>query len=206
MAEKGILFVIAAPSGTGKTTLVKALTDIVDGIQVSISHTTRPKRPGETDGVNYHFIDKETFKGMLADGDFLEHATVFENLYGTSKSWVESTLAKGTDVILEIDWQGHRQIETLFPESISIFILPPSLQTLKERLLGRKQDDVSIIEKRLADVRETISHINEFEYVVVNDDFDHAVDMLQTIVQASRLTSNYQAPRLGKLIDDLSNI
>ena len=200
MAMKGTLYVIAAPSGAGKTTLVKALIDSLADITVSISHTTRPKRPQEVHGVNYYFVDKPKFQRMIEAHDFLEHATVFDNLYGTSKSWVENTLANGTDVILEIDWQGHHQIKTLFPDTIGIFILPPSLDDLKSRLVTRNQDHPDIIEKRLLDAKETISHLNEFEYVVINDDLDRALHDLRAILEANRLLARRQAVKHAQLI------
>lgn len=202
-AKPGILFVIAAPSGTGKTTLVNELIDTFGDLTVSISHTTRPKRPNETDGVNYHFVTKADFEKMLAHGDFLEHAVVFDNLYGTSKSWVDTTLAKGQDVILEIDWQGHQQIKALFPDAVSIFILPPSFAALRERLIARNQDKPAIIEKRLADVRKTLSHVSEFDYIVVNDEFEFATHELASIIEAARLAGSRQLRRHAKLISEL---
>lgn len=200
MADIGNLYVIAAPSGTGKTTLVKALVDSLPKITVSISHTTRLKRPNEMHGVNYYFIDKTEFERMIAQDEFLEHATVFDNYYGTSKSWVEETLAKGIDVILEIDWQGHQQIKRLLPDSISIFILPPTLEDLQDRLIKRNQDHPEIIKKRLADAKETVSHINEFEFVVINDDFVNALHDLKIIIEAGRLLQKRQAIKFAKLI------
>lgn len=202
----GNLYVIAAPSGTGKTTLVKALVSSMANVTVSISHTTRPKRPNETHGVNYYFVTKEAFDGLVAHGDFLEHATIFGNYYGTSKSWVEKTLADGTDVILEIDWQGHRQIKALFPEAISIFILPPSLTVLAERLIKRNQDTAEVIQQRLADVKKTISHVSEFDYVVINDNFEHALEELQLILTAGRLLSRPQLRKHLQLIEEFRNI
>jgi guanylate kinase len=203
MLRPGKLYVIAAPSGTGKTTLVKALIESLPDITVSISYTTRPKRPGEIDGVNYHFITEPEFKKMIDHQDFLEYAFVFQNLYGTSRSWVEKTLKQGQDVILEIDWQGCRQILTLFPESVSIFILPPSLDDLAERLKKRNQDTPKVIEKRLADARETISHIPEFQYLVINADFEHALYDLTTIIKAHRLEEKTQSVRFSKLLTEL---
>lgn len=203
MADLGNLYVVAAPSGAGKTTLVKALVDSTPNITVSISHTTRPKRPNETHGENYYFIARNEFEQMIAKHEFLEHAQIFDNLYGTSKKWVKDTLAKGIDVILEIDWQGHQQIKNLFPQTTSIFILPPSLDDLKERLIKRNQDHPDIIEKRLADVKETIQHLPEFDYVVVNDEFDHALHDLQTIISAGRLLQKCQMVRYQHLIDSL---
>lgn len=202
----GNLYVICAPSGTGKTTLVKALIDSIPNITVSISHTTRPKRPAEIHGVNYYFIDETEFHRMIDHHDFLEHATVFNHFYGTSHTWVEQTLASGVDVILEIDWQGSQQIQRLLPDCISIFILPPSLNALAERLLLRNQDKPDIIQQRLIDVKETTSHIAEFDYVVMNDDFNQALHDLTTIVEAGRLLQKRQTLKFSKLLTDLSHI
>jgi guanylate kinase len=202
-SDTGNLFVIAAPSGAGKTSLVKAVVESMPGITVSISHTTRPIRPGEMHGTNYYFIDKAEFQHMIDHEDFLEHAIIFDNLYGTSKSWVAQTLAKGQDVILEIDWQGQQQIKQLFPQSISIFILPPSLSALQDRLIRRNQDSADIIKKRLADARDTVSHLPEFDYLVVNDEFETALGELKTIVAACRLTQKRQSRKYAGLIEDL---
>lgn len=200
MAELGNLYVIAAPSGTGKTTLVKALVESEPKITVSISHTTRPKRQNEMHGINYYFIDEETFKQKIEHGDFLEYARIFDNFYGTSKSWVQATLAQGIDVILEIDWQGHQQIKRLFPDSIGIFILPPSLHDLRERLIKRNQDHSNIIRKRLADSLIAVTHMYEFEYVVINDEFAHALRDLSSIVTAGRLLLRRQIYKHAELI------
>lgn len=205
MADLGNLYVIAAPSGTGKTTLVKALVESVPGLTVSISHTTRPKRPNETEGVNYYFISKNEFETMISQGDFLEHAVIFDHLYGTSKRWVEQTLSNGMDVILEIDWQGHHQIKQLFSEAISIFILPPSLQDLEERLCKRNQDQLEVIKKRLEDVHTTLLHLYDFDYLVINDDFMHALHELKIIVEAGRLLQKRQAGKHNKLIKSLNS-
>jgi guanylate kinase len=206
MAQTGNLYVIAAPSGTGKTSLVKALCDSMNNLSVSISHTTRPMRPNEKNGINYFFIDQKTFKEMILLNEFLEHATVFGNFYGTSRGWVEDTLNQGIDVILEIDWQGHEQIKKLFPHAIGIFILPPSLSDLRDRLLKRNQDDNDTIEKRMADVREAVSHVDDFEYLVMNDDFDVALRDLKTIINAGRLLAQAQHRKYAGLIADLSKI
>lgn len=200
MTDVGNLYVIAAPSGTGKTTLVKALVDSLPKITVSISHTTRAKRPNEMHGINYYFIDKSEFERMIAQGDFLEHAAIFDHLYGTSKRWVEQTLAQGIDVILEIDWQGHLQIKHLFPHAISIFILPPSLNDLKDRLTKRNQDHPEVIKKRLADAKETVSHIQEFEFIVINDEFTNALHDLKMIIEAQRLVSKRQIAKHASLL------
>lgn len=204
MFEIGNLFVIAAPSGTGKTTLVGALATSVPHLTISISHTTRPKRSSEKEGVNYYFINEAKFQGMIKNGEFLEYATIFKHLYGTSKRWVETTLARGLDMILEIDWQGCQQIQRLFPDCISIFILPPSLPDLIKRLRTRNQDKPEIIQERLADIEETISHIKEFQYVVINDNFNKAVEDLKTIVHAGRLLQKRQTLRCSKLLAKLS--
>lgn len=206
MSQTGNLYVIAAPSGAGKTSLVKTLIESVPNLSVSISHTTRPMRPNEQDGVNYFFTDKNNFMEMVGRGEFLEHAIVFENCYGTSKRWVEETLNNGIDVILEIDWQGHQQIKKLFPASIGIFILPPSLTALRERLVTRNQDKPEVIAKRLADVRETVGHVDEFDYLVLNDDFNQAVHDLTTIIEAGRLLETAQRRKYAGLIADLASI
>lgn len=206
MTQLANLYVLAAPSGTGKTTLVNALVESVPNITVSISHTTRAKRPGEIDEVNYHFINEDQFQQMIAAHAFLEYATIFDHHYGTSKKWVEAKLRQGIDVILEIDWQGQQQIKHLFPHSISIFILPPSLDDLRNRLVTRNQDDPVIIKKRLADAKETVSHIHEFDYVVINDSFAHAVADLRLIIEAGRLLQKCQTAKFSNLINKLATI
>lgn len=200
---QGTLFLISAPSGAGKTSLVKALVESCEQLQVSVSHTTRPMRPGEQNGVNYHFVDQSTFADMLEKGDFLEHARVFNNFYGTSRHWVDQTLARGTDVILEIDWQGARQIKTIAPDAIGIFILPPSRQALTERLTGRGQDDASVIALRLAEAREEMSHYVEADYLVINDCFDTALAELQSIFTSTRLQLAKQRDRHRNLLREL---
>jgi guanylate kinase len=199
----GTLFVVAAASGTGKTSLVKALVESMPGLGVSISHTTRPMRPGELDGVNYHFIRREEFVRLIGDGAFLEHAEVFSNLYGTSRDWVLNELQQDRDVILEIDWQGAQQIRRLLPDSVGIFILPPSLDTLKSRLTGRGQDSPEVIAHRLREAQGDIAHYAEFSYLVVNDDFDTALADLQAVVRASRLSFRSQSVRQEGLIKRL---
>jgi len=203
MAEIGSLYVISAPSGTGKTTLVKTLVDSLSNITVSISHTTRTKRPAEVHGINYYFITDTDFQHMIEHDDFLEHATVFNCIYGTSRAWVEETLRRGMDVILEIDWQGAQQIKRLVPDCISIFILPPSLDALSQRLKQRNQDNAEIIHKRLSDAQETISHVLEYDYVVLNDDFNTALNDLKTIVLAGRLVKSRQIKKLAPLLMEL---
>ena len=182
----GKLFIVAAPSGAGKSTLVNVLLAREPGITLSISHTTRAPRPGDMDGVQYHFVDRATFERMVEHGDFLEHADVFGNYYGTSRGAVVPTLETGRDVLLEIDWQGAEQVRRAMPECVSIFILPPSRAELERRLRARATDSEATIEKRLAASREEIAHAHAFDCIVVNDRFDDAVAALQTIVHAAR--------------------
>lgn len=199
----GTLFIIAAASGTGKTSLVKALVADADRLGVSVSHTTRPARPGEIDGVNYHFTSREQFLAEVAAGQFLEHAEVFGNLYGTSRTWVEQQLAKDHDVILEIDWQGAQIVRALMPQALSIFILPPSLKALAERLNGRGTDSNEVIAHRLSEAIADITHYSEFDYLVINDDFPTALADLQAIVRAARQSHRAQADRQAELIKRL---
>ncbi|HEX4870173.1 MAG TPA: guanylate kinase [Moraxellaceae bacterium] len=196
----GSLFIVAAASGTGKTSLVKALVESMPNLGVSVSHTTRPMRPGELEGVNYHFTDREAFVRMIGEGAFLEHAEVFGNLYGTSKDWVVAQLQQDRDVILEIDWQGAAQVRRLLPEAVGIFILPPSLEALQSRLTGRGQDSSEVIAHRLREAQGDIAHYAEFSFLVVNDDFDAALADLQAIVRASRLSYRSQSVRQEGLI------
>lgn len=190
----GTLYTISAPSGAGKTSLVNALMkDWLDPLLcVSVSHTTRTIRPGETNGVNYHFVSKDEFKVMQSQNAFLESAEVFGNLYGTSRDWVQSQLDTGIDVILEIDWQGATQIRDHVSSNKSIFILPPSLDCLRERLTGRAQDDAETIEKRMREAATEISHYDEADYLVINDNFDSALMDLKSIIRASRLEREQQ--------------
>jgi guanylate kinase len=199
----GTLYTVSAPSGAGKTSLVAALVAREPGLLASVSHTTRARRPGEVDGVNYHFVGREEFEGMLARGEFLEHATVFGNLYGTSRSWVVETLAGGHDVILEIDWQGARQVRDRISGAQSIYILPPSRATLESRLQGRNQDGPEVIGARMREAVSEMSHYDESDYVVVNDDFDVALADLQAILRANRLRRGAQDKRLARLIREL---
>lgn len=203
MTRTGTLYTVSAPSGAGKTSLVSALIKSSQDLCVSISHTTRAMRPGEENGVNYHFVSDADFMAMLDRTEFLEHARVFGNLYGTSQLWVEEQLAGGTDVILEIDWQGAQQVKRLIPSTLAVFILPPSRLTLLQRLTARGQDDPSIIDGRMAEAVEEMSHYLESDFLVVNDDFDQALAELQAIVTSQRLTTDHQRQALGELLDDL---
>ncbi|MET4027891.1 guanylate kinase [Marinobacter sp. MBR-99] len=201
--EQGTLFVISAPSGAGKTSLVAEMLRQDSQLGVSVSHTTRPMRTGEQDGVNYHFVSRDEFEAMIAEGDFLEHADVFGNYYGTSHAWVRETLATGRDVILEIDWQGAEQVRRLVPECVGIFIVPPSAEVLRERLIGRGTDAQEVIERRLAEAEEECRHAAEFDYLVVNDDFGVALADLLAITRAQRLKMSVQQLRHGKLLAGL---
>lgn len=202
-SSQGTLYVFAAPSGAGKTSLVKALVEQLNGIEVSISHTTRAPRPGEVDGVNYHFTDVDAFNAMVQAGAFLEHAQVFDNFYGTAQANIEQRLAAGVDVILEIDWQGARQVRQQFPDSLGVFILPPSRQALEDRLRGRGQDDDDVIARRMRDAVSEMSHFAEFDFVVINDDFDIALQDLKAIITANRLRTPLQASRHGEMLNEL---
>lgn len=186
MAMIGTLFIFSAPSGAGKTSLVTALLKSTSHIGVSVSHTTRQPRPGEENGVAYHFTDVPTFQQMVGDGAFLEHAQVFDNYYGTSQVWVESELAAGRDVILEIDWQGAQQVRRLMPDAVSVFIAPPSIAALRQRLQGRGQDNEDTINRRMRDARSEMSHYGEYDYLIINDDFDNTLQELRSIVIARR--------------------
>lgn len=201
----GTLYIISAPSGAGKTSLVKALVGDIDDIRVSVSHTTRPRRPGEVDGVNYNFVDPATFERMVQDDVFLEHAQVFDNFYGTSREWVEQQLREGIDVILEIDWQGAQQVRPKMPGCVGVFILPPSREALMQRLRGRGQDSEAVIRRRFRDAVTDMSHFNEYDYVVINDDFAAALLDLSAIVRARRQRVEVQRARQGVLIDALLN-
>jgi guanylate kinase len=199
----GNLYIISAPSGAGKTSLVKALIERLSDVSVSVSHTTRKPRPGEVDGVNYHFTDVERFMRMIAESAFLEHARVFDNFYGTSRAGVEAQLADGKDVILEIDWQGARQVRAAYPAAIGIMILPPSRSALESRLQGRGQDPDEVIARRMRDAVSEMSHHGEFEYLVFNDNFDVALDDLAAIFRAGRLKAPAQRDAHAALISDL---
>ncbi|MEM8768588.1 MAG: guanylate kinase [Pseudomonadota bacterium] len=199
----GLLFIVSAPSGAGKTSLVAALLEGDPSLTVSVSHTTRPRRPRETDGVNYHFVAAEAFEAMVADDAFVEHAEVFGNRYGTSRAAVADGLATGADVVLEIDWQGAALVRAAMPEAVSIFIVPPSQSALRERLTARGQDDEAVIESRLAEARGEMQHHDEFDYLVINDDFDTALGELAAIVLAERCRLAHRVERQRGLLDEL---
>jgi guanylate kinase len=199
----GKLYIISAPSGAGKTSLVKQLVADLPGLTVSISHTTRQMRPGETHGQDYYFVSVADFKAMQDQQAFLEHAQVFDNFYGTAQQTVEDNLQQGLDVILEIDWQGAEQIKKLLPDSVSIFILPPSTEVLLQRLRNRGQDDEQIIARRMRDAVTEISHHDEFDYLVVNDVFTEALTELKSIIIANRLTRQRQQHNLQPLLTSL---
>lgn len=200
---RGTLYIVSAPSGAGKTSLVAALLKEVEGVVLSISHTTRKPRPGEVDGQHYHFVSAERFLDMIEAGDLLEHAKVFDNFYGTSRAAVEAQMDAGQDVILEIDWQGARQVRTAIPEAQSIFILPPSRAELERRLRGRGQDDDAVIQRRLRDAESDSSHYDEYDYTVLNSDFGRAVQDLASIFRANRLRTPEQAARNRAMIRSL---
>lgn len=191
----GNLFILTAPSGAGKTSLVRALLTRDPQVRLSISYTTRPPRPGEEDGRDYHFVTMAEFTQMLAAGEFLENAEVYGNLYGTSEQWIRTTLAAGDDVLLEIDWQGAAQVRRLFPDAVGTFIVPPSLPALQHRLLGRGQDSPEVVARRMAAAREDISHVGEFDYVIINDDFDTALADMLAVFRAYRLRVARQQAR-----------
>lgn len=203
MTTRGTLYTVSAPSGAGKTSLVKALIDTTFDIQVSVSHTTRAMRPGEKNGVNYNFVSQNEFAAMLEQAAFLEHAQVFDNYYGTSSQWVEDTLISGQDVILEIDWQGAAQIRKLLPQTRGIFILPPSQCALRERLNNRGQDPKDIIERRMRDAKNEMTHYVESDFLIINDDFEVALNDFQAIIKAERLTQNKQQKRHQALLSNL---
>jgi guanylate kinase len=196
----GKLYIISAPSGAGKTSLVRQLLAEVDNLTVSISHTTRRIRPGEKNGEDYFFVSPSEFQGLLSGNELLEHASVFDNNYGTAKKTVETNLADGLDVILEIDWQGAQQIKEICPDSTSIFILPPSTEVLEQRLKNRGQDEEPVIARRMRDAVTEMSHHSEFDYILVNDIFEYALSELKSIIIANRLTKDRQQLNLKNLL------
>lgn len=203
--KRGVLLIVSAPSGAGKTSLVHKLADSDDQIVISVSHTTRKKREDEQEGVSYHYISQEKFREMASNGEFLEYATVFDNQYGTSRAWVEAQQQEGKNVILEIDWQGAEQVKKFFPRCVTIFILPPSYETLEQRLRGRGNDDEAVIERRMQDALNEISHYRGYDYVVVNDEFDEALGHLQAIVRSSRHSLNYQSAFYDQFVAKLTD-
>lgn len=199
----GTLYIISAPSGAGKTSLISALLENLEGAEMAVSHTTREPREGEINGKHYHFVDANAFLDGVHNNEFLEHANVFGNHYGTSKKAVEDILAKGIDVILEIDWQGAQQVRKLMPEALSIFILPPSKEELEKRLRGRGTDSDEVIARRLAQSVEDIKHYTEFDYVVINDKFDESVNILKSIFIANRARREQQQVRNADILANL---
>lgn len=205
MAESysGNLYIVAAPSGGGKTSLVRHLVTTLDDIEISISHTTRAMRPGETDGIDYFFVDEEQFTEMVNRSAFIEHARVFHHLYGTSAAQITERLQQGIDIVLDIDWQGAEQIRRTFPRAVSIFIVPPSLEELRRRLTNRQQDNKEVIRDRMVKAQDELSHYPEFDYLIVNDNFEHAAVELRAIVIANRLQIKNQVKKQAKLLSFL---
>ncbi len=200
---QGTLFIIAAPSGGGKTTIVRELLTRHTGLVLSVSHTTRSPRSGEKDGINYFFIDQNKFDAMITADEFLEYASVFGNSYGTTRAWIGQQLQQGKDIILEIDWQGAQQIQMLVPGSVSIFIIPPSLEALEKRLRSRAQDDDATITRRMQAARHEISHFDEFQYLIINDAFEKAVADIDAIILTQRLKRERQQAKYSKLLSNL---
>jgi len=200
---KGNVFIVCAPSGAGKTSLVRELLARDPNVHLSVSHTTRPPRPGEQNGTAYHFVARPVFQAMIERGEFLESAEVHGNLYGTSQAWIEAHRAQGHDIVLEIDWQGAQQVRSLIPDAIGIFILPPSLEVLRQRMMDRRQDSATVIERRLKGARSEIAHLGEFDYVIINNNFDEAVKDLASIVRSARLRLPSQIARHSDLINSL---
>ena len=203
MTPTSILFIVSAPSGAGKSSLLRELLQRDTGLNLSVSHTTRAMRPGEEDGVHYHFVDLAAFERLVEEGAFIEHARVFDNYYGTSEQALRRQLAAGQDVVVEIDWQGARQVRKCFPEAVSVFIAPPSIDALRERLGARGQDSAEIIERRMRDARTELAHYPEYDYLVINDLFDDALQGLASIVNAERLRLTRQAARHQAALTDM---
>lgn len=201
----GNLLTVSAPSGAGKTSLVRALIERRTNLRVSVSHTTRPMRPGEVDGVNYHFVSRDAFLAAQASGEFFEWAEVFGHFYGTAKAQVAHLRAAGNDVILEIDWQGARQVKAVCPESCCIFVLPPSISDLESRLTKRGQDKPETIKRRMDEAHSEMAHWSDADYLVLNDNFDRALDELSTITDSLRLTLDYQSRNLSKILTALTD-
>ncbi|NVJ60575.1 MAG: guanylate kinase [Gammaproteobacteria bacterium] len=203
MNNIGTLYIVSAPSGAGKTSLLKAMIAETESVRISVSHTTRKQRTGEINGQDYHFTSLDEFKAMIDQQAFLEHAEVFGNFYGTSRHWVEQQLANGVDIILEIDWQGAQQVRNIMPECRTIFILPPSREALEQRLHGRGQDDAEVIAKRMAAAKQEMSHFNEYDYLIINDDFEQAKQELKSVFIAERQAIAVQKSRHEQLINNL---
>lgn len=199
----GNLFVVSAPSGAGKSSLLRALRQRCPWLGVAVSHTTRPPRPGERDGEHYHFVSSAAFRTMVERGEFLEHAQVFDHYYGTSEMVIRELLGGGGHLVLEIDWQGARQVRHQFPDACCIFIVPPSVQVLRERLIGRGQDNTEVIERRMRDAQSELAHYSEYDYLLVNDVFERTVEDLYCILVAHGLRAKQQSRRLATLLDDL---
>jgi guanylate kinase len=199
----GNIFIVCAPSGAGKTSLVRELLARDPNVHLSVSYTTRTPRPGERNGRDYHFVTRPVFQAMLERAEFLESAEVHDNWYGTSQTWIEADRSHGHDIVLEIDWQGAQQVRKLIPDAIGIFILPPSLDMLRQRMMDRRQDSTAVIERRLKAARGEIAHLEEFDYVIINNNFDDAVEDLASIVRSARLRLHSQIARYSDLINSL---
>jgi guanylate kinase len=194
------LYTVVAPSGAGKSSLVAGLLERDKGIELSVSYTTRPPRQGEVDGREYHFVTREKFKELIDADEFLEHAEVYGNLYGTSRRWIESRRAQGAHVLLEIDWQGARSVKKIFPDMVYIYILPPSIDELHRRLIKRGKDSAEVIERRLSEAREDLKHVHKADYVIINEDFSVALDDLSAVTRACQLTADRQISRHADLL------
>jgi guanylate kinase len=199
----GNLFIVWAPSGAGKSSLIAALLEKDSNVRQSVSFTTRAPREGEVEGKHYHFVSRDVFEKMIAAGDFLEHAEVYGNFYGTSKKWIDHAMQNGFDVVMAIDWQGAQQIHKIFPDIVGVFILPPSLEVLRQRLTARGQDSAEVIARRLASAHEDMSHLSEFDYVIINNKFDDAVNDLLAIFRSQRLKRDTQFKRNSDVISKL---